>query len=269
MKFVEAESNLLNAYPEQNQFVQRNEDKRPVARTGNRKATCASITVKEVSNSRLKCYYCEQRHIITKCESFLGLTLKQHREFLNSKNRCFNCFGRHATRECHRTHSYKVQNCKGHHHTLMHNHNPINRDNAKLKVDQTAEQFQAEHSSNANVHSVNSHSQKCYFNIVPLKISSGQKEIYSYPFLELGSDTTFCHKRLIKVLDLAGEPRRVALDTSGQHQEIYTGSSVSLTITSLDDTATFNIPNVVTRDSLPVTPNGALTERDLRLLRYL
>ena len=123
MSFVEVEASLYNAYPEQNKDVRRTNARRVGIKQNLSRAMCANV----VNNSppALKCYYCEDSHVLTKCEAFLAVTLKERRQFLNSKGRCFNCFNKHATKECRKPHSCSVKDCKGRHHTMMHNYNAL------------------------------------------------------------------------------------------------------------------------------------------------
>ena len=273
VKFVEEEANLLNAYPEQIPSSRIGDDKRRGTKPNFRKTTCANTAAKEVP--QLKCYYCEQRHVITKCEAFQSLTLKERREFLNNKTRCFNCFNKHATKECRKAHSCTVSGCKGRHHSLMHNFNLPKSDNTAPQGHQRSpgSSPQGESSGNANSHSVScntsSGSERGYFNIVPVKIRAKEKEICCYAFLDLGSDTTFCNKKLVQALGLVGESKRISLSTLGHRENIHSCKSVRFSVSSLDGTAEFDMKDVVTMDKLPISPNRVLTERDVLALPYL
>ena len=99
--------------------------------------------------------------------------------------------------------------------------------------------------------------------MVPVKIRANEREVSSYAFLDLGSDTTFCNKKLVQSLGLTGKPKRLTLSTLGHRHDIYESLTVSFTIASLDGTAKFDIDNAVTIDHLPVLPNGNLSENDL------
>ena len=79
----------------------------------------------------------------------------------------------------------------------------------------------------------------------------------------MGSDTTFCTKKVVNMLGITGIPIPITLNTLGHRQGIYDGPSVGFTITSLDGTASFDVTNAVTVDSIPVHPNGDLTEDDV------
>ena len=213
--------------------------------------------------------------MITKCEAFREVSLKERRAFLNSQSRCFNCFNKHATRDCRKQHACTVSECKGRHHVLLHNYNPVNS-NKSSGVSKTQE-VQAEpqppvkagsHSASTSCSSA-SHCRRGYFNVVPVRIQANGKEICSYAFLDMGSDTTFCAKKVVNMLGMTGIPRRITLNTLGQRQDIYDGLSVDFTITSLDGTASFDVINAVTIDNIPVHPNGDLTEDDLTSMPHL
>ena len=108
-----------------------------------------------------------------------------------------------------------------------------------------------------------SHSRRGYFNVVPVRVQANGKEICSYAFLHMGSDSTFCAKKVVNMLGITGILIRITLNTLRHRQGIYDGPSVGFTITSLDGTASFDVTNAVTVDNIPVHPNGDLTEDDL------
>ena len=261
VSFVEVEASLYNAYPEQNKDVRRTNARRVGIKQNLSRAMCANV----VNNSppALKCYYCEDSHVLTKCEAFLAVTLKERRQFLNSKGRCFNCFNKHATKECRKPYSCSVKDCKGRHHTMMHNYNALKPGGTVPKEPHSEPSGEA----SATTHTIRCDSitscRRGYFNVVPVKIRANEREVSSYAFLDLGSDTTFCNKKLVQSLGLTGKPKRLTLSTLGHRHDIYESLTVSFTIASLDGTAKFDIDNAVTIDHLPVLPNGNLSENDL------
>lgn len=69
--------------------------------------------------AKLSCHYCKQRHVITKCNEFLALSVEQRRKQIEKRNLCVNCFrDNHKTPDCKAT-TCKVCNTSGHH-TLLH-----------------------------------------------------------------------------------------------------------------------------------------------------
>ncbi|XP_062556595.1 uncharacterized protein LOC134221419 [Armigeres subalbatus] len=72
-----------------------------------------------VESPSLKCYACDQRHLLIKCYKFEKLPISEKMSLINSKRLCLNCFRNdHLARNCNSKYSCKV--CQKRHHSLIH-----------------------------------------------------------------------------------------------------------------------------------------------------
>ena len=62
--------------------------------------------------------YCSGSHFILHCSNFKEKSLSERKTFVTTKGLCFNCLGFHRSLECRNTN--RCRDCKGEHHTLLH-----------------------------------------------------------------------------------------------------------------------------------------------------
>ena len=89
------------------------------------------------------------------------------------------------------------------------------------------------------------------FKVVPVKISGcgSTKEILTYPFLDSGSDATFCLESLVQELDLKDIKPTTFTMTRVNCEEKRTGHEVQLNMESLDGDVKFELDHVLTKNS--------------------
>ncbi|XP_063994400.1 uncharacterized protein LOC135171756 [Diachasmimorpha longicaudata] len=82
----------------------------------------AEATVQRKEPQHIKpadcCGYCNAKHFIGKCPSFLSLSAQRKLEHLSTTRLCYNCFGTHLVTRCKCTKS--CMKCQHRHHTLLH-----------------------------------------------------------------------------------------------------------------------------------------------------
>ena len=64
------------------------------------------------------CAYCSGSHFILHCNNFKEKSLSERKTFVTTKGLCFNCLGFHRSADCRNT--SRCRDCKGKHHTLLH-----------------------------------------------------------------------------------------------------------------------------------------------------
>ncbi|GBM24909.1 hypothetical protein AVEN_246326-1 [Araneus ventricosus] len=73
----------------------------------------------EATKAQSQCPLCNKDHSLSKCESFLKLSVQNRSEFVKSNNVCFNCLTQfHGIKAC--KSKFRCRTCKKPHHTLLH-----------------------------------------------------------------------------------------------------------------------------------------------------
>ena len=109
------------------------------------------------------------------------------------------------------------------------------------------------------------------FKVVLVKIScrGNTKEITTYAFLDGGSDATLCLESLVQELGSKDmKPTSFTMTTANLEEERF-GHEVQLNVESLDGDAKFQLTNVLTTHSLPVSRRHIATNEDLRRWPHL
>ena len=102
-----------------------------------------------------------------------------------------------------------------------------------------------------------------FLNIVPVRVTCGDKEVAANVFLDHGSSTLLCHSRLLQYLQLEGEEVSFSLTTVNKVKDKRHGFKVCMCVTSYDGGETLELPNVLSVDSLPVSRNAPVSSKDL------
>ena len=91
---------------------------------------------------------------------------------------------------------------------------------------------------------------------LPVKISSGEKEISLYALLDSGSQRTFLHESLAKKLNIKGEKQSVSIRTlsSGPDEDVIDSQSVTIKVAGLSEgeSCSVKLMNVLTVPELPM-----------------
>ncbi|XP_078495844.1 uncharacterized protein LOC144751858 [Ciona intestinalis] len=274
VEFVNEEAAVANTLNGQLCVFRKNDDNKKVNRPKARFATCANNVTQFGAEAPQgypvkgypSCYCCSGNHYLSKCEVFRKWTLEQRRDFLRERFRCFNCFGsRHTSRTCSKRSACNVEGCNRMHHGLLHDNKPSVASNGK---DISETRRTSNNVTSANCNSVKKTSSS-YFCVIPVKLYANGKELATHAFLDQGSDTTFCDKRVIERLGLSGKSRQVTMNTVGRRPVKHDGFSVDFTVTSLDGSVEIQIEDALSIDRIPVFPNPKPSAMELELLPHL
>nr|CAB3263156.1 uncharacterized protein LOC104265735 [Phallusia mammillata] len=227
------------------------------------KVTAHNTVASEPSPS-VRCVLCAYPHEVYDCPAFKEKTYLERRRFVRTKGLCFRCLkGDHIASDCNATSTCKVEGCTGtsHHHLL---HDPAFRakphfiDNGNPTC--TAIQTQ-EYTASVNAASV-------YLNVVPVVVRHGNTAIATYAFLDQGSTTTFCERKLMDKLGACGKPKQILLNTLTTPRHLNT-VAISVAVEPLGGGEAIDLPEVVVVNKIPVMPNVVPDTRTLRAHRSL
>ena len=107
-----------------------------------------------------------------------------------------------------------------------------------------------------------------YLCVVPVKVNYGGNQVVTYAFLDQGSSHSFCNQWLVDTLGISGTSEQLLLQTLTSAKR-HKGFTCSLTVSSLDENETFDLPNVLSIADIPVTPNAIPTTKDLNEFPHL
>ena len=90
---------------------------------------------------------------------------------------------------------------------------------------------------------------------MPIKIVAGDTAVHIYALLESGSDRTFCARRLADELSLRASRVKLAVQTIAPgNPQVLNTVLVSLNLSSLSNSYSTKLSEVVVVDSIPVAP---------------
>ena len=165
-----------------------------------------------------KCILCTQQHWLSRCKAFREKSTQERLKFVREKGLCDNCLQvGHMAKSCPKESFCKVENCRVErkHSTFLH----VKDDGEKLQgnVEPTPAQVTTNNGC-INLVSLCSSTgagttQATGMPIVPVRVkakdSSSRADVYA--FLDPGSNTTFCTKRLINRLGVQGDEASLSL----------------------------------------------------------
>lgn len=239
-----------------------------------------------------KCQHCSGPHNIWRCNDFKGLALDERLKIVKKQGLCRICLGEgHFANSCTKGFSCRVTGCGSDHHYLLHPTGGETRNNdGKFKQTNNNPQttaakrqpFRPSTSSvnnNATVTNIDKISvgtvetsrPRVCFKVVPVKVSSksGDKVVYTNAFFDSGSDATLCLDSLVNELEI-NDPRPTSyVMTTVDCEEQKAGYSVELNVESLTGDTKFCLENVLTTQSLPVTPKHVASNDELRRWSHL
>ena len=100
---------------------------------------------------------------------------------------------------------------------------------------------------------------------VPVRVSAkGGREVETYAFIDDGSDTTLCLRRLLDELGVRGSPTSFSLTTINAQRTKRSGEEVSLTVRALSSDECIQLDRVWTVDKLPVSKKSIPSTEDIR-----
>ena len=88
--------------------------------------------------------------------------------------------------------------------------------------------------------------------IVPNKVRTNAKEIAANAFFDSGSDVTLCSSSFVERPDVRRPEKTLTLSTINSDGESKPSRQVSLTISSLDGSASIELPEVYAADKIAI-----------------
>ena len=221
-----------------------------------------------------ECHCCNANHWLSRCEKFKGMKVEERLKLVKAKNLCMNClFTGHHARECKKDSFCRINGCRGKHSTFLHQ---VKSDKESKPANDSARSSQRSNeegstsslnsSSNGYVDISQASQRIISLPIVPVRVKSpdGNKEVQTYAFLDSGSNTTFCTDNLLKKLNIEGKATQFSLTTLGKHNQLTNGKQASLQVLHLNQNTKINLPNVISRPSLPASMNNAANQSDIK-----
>ena len=251
-----------------------------------------------------KCPQCSGPHGIWRCQVFKSAGLDDRLKIVKEHKLCNICLDDgHFARFCRSGFTCRVAGCGERHHFLIHREQDSKRSNeasedssnnseeqaSSKKSDDTqrgtADEDQpklinAHRSASVldgptnepiNVNAVRTSRPRVCFKVVPVRVSvpTSQKEFVTYAFLDSGSDATLCLESLVQEFSIENvKPVKYTMTTVNREQE-KVGYEVHLNIGSISDGEEFVLENVLTTDSLPVTPKHIAESKELEEWEHL
>ena len=220
-------------------------------------------------DNRAKCIVCSLDHPLWKCTDFHTKPVSDKWDIVKRERLCFNCLSKgHASKDC--KSSYKCKHCNKLHHTLLHR-NPTNQNQTSNHNTKRDSSNQTQNTSeNANVASAAVHTiHKVRLKVVPVVVwgRKNNTKVETYAFLDEGSDTTFCTKRLINKLGIAG--KEISCNVTGMNgTQMLHGNIVTLSIKGINEENAINIDNVFAVDKIPEVTSSIPTNDDCLMQRW-
>lgn len=252
-----------------------------------------------------KCPQCSGPHGVWRCRIFKSSSLKDRLKTVKQHGLCRTCLDPgHIAKSCTKGFTCRISGCGKDHHYLIHrttedrikeNHTPVSKDDptrspekgardndqknvteaqggARENVRNLATSATAGSDDAASVGTVgaSSRSRVC-FKVVPVKVSSASsdKEKITYAFLDGGSDATLCVESLVQELGVRDMKPTNYTMTTANCKERRSGHEVQLNVESLSGNAKFQLENVLTTDSIPVTPRHMATNEEVKRWPHL
>ena len=112
-------------------------------------------------------------------------------------------------------------------------------------------------------------SQHIFLNLVPVRVRAGDKVVTTYAFLDQGSTATLCKPRLLQRLEISGENANFSLTTVTQEKKDVHSKKAKLSVSALNESHYFDLPEVFCVEQLPTKCNPCLTETELKRWTHL
>ena len=223
-----------------------------------------------------KCILCTQQHWLSRCKAFREKSTQERLKFVREKGLCDNCLQvGHMAKSCPKESFCKVENCRvgRKHSTFLH----VKDDGEKLQgnVESTSAQVTTNNGCINRVSLCSSTgagmTQATGMPIVPVRVkakdSSSLVEVYA--FLDPGSNTTFCTKRLINRLGVQGDEASLSLTTMNNDNVQSVCTVVNLVVYDLQEKNAIELPSVYSCENLPVAAKDIPTQVDVNQWPYL
>lgn len=169
-----------------------------------------------------KCMLCGQNHKLIECNNFKKMSPENRRQFATEKKLCFSCCHvNHMTRNCKYARVCNIDGCKSKHNRLLHAKSADNK-NAVSESSQDKPDTVNCHVKNQN---------KVYYQIVPVTLINGNKNVKTYAFFDSGSSVSLINAETAENLQATGVHKPMTLAwTNGDTQEDSGSMSIKLDI---------------------------------------
>ena len=250
----------------------------PVQKDGQRRTTAAVNVANEGSehskqetvHTEQKCSYCDSSgHFIGDCKGFLRISLQDRYSFLRNKGLCYGCLKKgHLTKNCRGR--LKCSICGRRHPTALH-------DPSRAQVSPNAE-MGASHSTdlksdasltlNSGVTAttdMRAGETTCAMAIIPVrvKLKDSSHSVETYAFFDSGSSVSFCTDNLMRQLGASGKKRDITLSTMGEDYKLSSHILKGLQVSDLDMNELVDLPQVYTKDTMPVDSGHIPTREEI------
>ena len=269
------------------------------------KGTSMAVNTGSSTQSKPKpCVVCEQPHCITKCPTFINMTLASRKREIMKHRLCFGCLRPgHQNSECRQKHTCAV--CKRKHPTLLHDYSrdgnqgvsatggdgpPQGVQNqsagpaasgggqsqssqSQNNVTNQASRQQNQNSGNVT-HSAASDSSKSVSYttmVVPVIVShpSSDRDMLVYALLDTQSNTHFVAHSVLEGLGLSGQDTTLDLTTMHGRKMAPTKVIENLTVRGVDSTCTLNVSRCFERESIPCSRTSIPTPASVKQWPHL
>ncbi|XP_071964267.1 uncharacterized protein [Antedon mediterranea] len=235
--------------------------------TSSSKRACATLPTKV-------CNLCKNPHEIAKCKKFIESNYERKLEIIKNERLCFGCLRQgHRSKECRQR--MQCGTCKGKHPTILHQERPapVKEQNKVEKEQDKAPPEQTQEKKPATVPSAgcSDNDGVCTMAIIPVIVKSPKngRAVTTYVFLDPGSSVSFCTDRLRNELGLGGRKAQITLDTMGTTQVLKTHIISNIVISNLNGDNEFRLPNIYSKNKLPVTKEHIPTQDDVNRWDHL
>nr|XP_039258906.1 uncharacterized protein LOC120335470 [Styela clava] len=217
--------------------------------------------------NRYRCVICSKDHFLIHCPEFERKSASEREATIREFHICRNClYIGHMARQCRKNPACTERGCGGRHHRMLHR----NVADTKRKEQSTSSATQTA-TSGSTLTNYTRNSAGVYLNIVPVKVSSPQgREIEVYCFLDEGSTSCLCDKRLMELLEMDGEPMSYSITTvNTPNPQKQDGFALDLTVKPLKGEGCVTLHRVLTVDEIPTVPNKLPKRIELKRHEYL
>lgn len=165
---------------------------------------------------QLKCLFCNNGHVVSKCESFLKKRVEDRIDWIRNKQLCLNCFsGMHKTHDC--KSKFSCRTCSKRHNGILHLDKKINERSVKANVARTSEETETFHVS-ANVARQNTGSVLLATIILGAFDKNGAR-ILLRALLDQGSQSAFISEKAAQTLKLPRKSIDVTISGIGAREQ--------------------------------------------------
>ena len=213
------------------------------------RATFLALQSASSPNVLYACSVCNGSHKIWKCPRFKDMTVEERDVYVRKNGLCFNCLlSGHKVSNC----NVKVscRKCNKKHNTLLHiEGSAFSGSSTSTHSSEQNESVLAPVASCAA--SSSKMSGKAFFKVVPVKVwaNNVDKFVYTYAFIDEGSNVNMCSQRLVEDLNLPVSYTNVELITSGSTAIMHKRVG-SLGIQGINESSAFSIQNAFVVDEV-------------------